>query len=76
MTYVRIEGHSGLVRDLSSGAILNRSQSDYDNFMAKQQQIQKQKQSLEQQADEINNIKAEISEIKDMLKILIGKQNG
>lgn len=66
---VNIENHPGLVRDISSGAVLNVNRSEYENYMA-------QKQQKMSQSGEINNIKAELDEIKQMLQILIRERNG
>lgn len=76
MTYVNIEGKRGLVRDLNSGAILNTNRSDYDNYLAKKKQRQEEKQRMESQSQEINNIKSELAEIKQLLVTLLSKDNG
>lgn len=76
MTYVNIQGRDGLVRDLSSGAILNTNRSEYENFLAKRQRDQQQNQLIAAQNEEINNLKAELGEIKELLKTLVREQNG
>ena len=73
---VNIEGREGLVRDISSGAILNTNRSDYENYMIRKQQRQEQKATLDAQSAEINTLKAELEEIKSLLKTLIREQNG
>lgn len=75
-TFVNIEGKQGLVRDISSGAILNVNRSDYENYLTKKKQAVEQKQQLAQQQDDINNIKNELADIKDLLKTLIRERNG
>lgn len=76
MSYVNIEGKQGLVRDLNSGAILNTNRYDYDNYLAKKKQRQEEKQRMESQSQEINNIKSELAEIKQLLVTLLSKDNG
>ena len=66
---VGIENHPGLVRDISSGAVLNVNRTEYENYMARKQQNVAH-------SDEINNIKAELDQIKQMLQILIRDKNG
>lgn len=66
---VNIEGHSGLVRDISSGAVVNVNRTEYENYIARKNQ-------KATQSDEINNIKAELDQIKQMLQILIRDKNG
>lgn len=71
--FVKIEGKEGLVRDMSSGAILNTSQSDYENYMNRKKHESAAKDQLAKHSDELNNIKNEISEIKQMLMALMNK---
>ena len=33
MNYSNVEGHSDLIRDNSTGAILNNDKSEYDNYI-------------------------------------------
>lgn len=68
---VEINGHDDLVRDISSGAILNTNRTEYENYVARRDQLKKQKELSTAQTDEINNIKNELAEIKQMLKALI-----
>lgn len=75
-TFVQIEGKQGLVRDISSGAILNTNRTDYENYLAKRKQDAEQKQQLAEQQADINNIKNELTDIKDLLKTLIREING
>ena len=66
---VRVEGHSDLERDESSGAIVNTNIEQWK--LAKLR-----KQRFKQQASEINNLKEEVSEIKSMLTQLMEKVSG
>lgn len=70
---VKIEGKDGLVRDISSGAILNTNRTDYENFLERKRQEKASKEQIAQQAEEINSIKNEIGEIKQMLLALLNK---
>ena len=70
---VNIDGKDGLVRDISSGAILNTNRTEYENYIARREQAKTAKQQIAQQAEEINNIKNEIGEIKQMLVALLNK---
>jgi|TARA_B100002019_G_scaffold179776_1_gene155249 hypothetical protein len=63
MSYIKVSGHDGLVRDETTGAILNRDDSAI-------QARRKQKQ-LNSALDDINNLKDEVSEIKALLRELI-----
>ena len=63
MSKLKVEGHSNLYRDPDSGAVINSSQSDYENYM-------KAKQKREGMFSEINTLKQELDEIKQLLKKL------
>ena len=69
--YLKVEGNPSLVREVSSGAIINNNYSEYDNYMKNRQIALARKTQLEQNTDEINNIKQDINEIKQMLQLLI-----
>lgn len=70
---VQIENKDGLVRDISTGAVLNTNKTEYENYLAKRQQAQLNKSEKLKQQEELNNLKNEISEIKQMLFALINK---
>ena len=70
---VEIQDKDGLVRDMSSGAILNTNKTDYENYLSRREQAKQAKFQLAQQSEEINNLKNDISEIKQMLVLLINK---
>jgi|TARA_B100000035_G_scaffold139073_1_gene118525 hypothetical protein len=63
MNYIKVEGHDGLVRDETTGAILNHDDSAI-------QARRKQKQ-LNSALEDINMLKNEISEIKSLLRELV-----
>ena len=57
------------VRDVNSKAILNTNRNALENY-------KKAKKRKQAEIDDINNMKQEISEIKEILQQLLGKQNG
>ena len=71
--FVQIKTKDGLVRDMSSGAVLNTNQTEFENYMARKSQSKQTKEQIAKQAEEINNIKNEICEIKQMLVALLNK---
>ncbi len=64
MSKLNVEGHPNLYRDLSSGAIVNSSSAEYENYM----NIYRKKQ---QQSSRIDKIESELSEIKNLLSKLL-----
>jgi hypothetical protein len=71
--YVKIENKDGLVRDISSGAVLNTNRTDYENYLTRKRQAELVKEQASKQVEEINNLKNELSEIKQMLLALMHK---
>lgn len=69
--YIKVEGNTGLVRDVDTMAILNTNRADYDNYMRRKQSLLSDKEQIANQAEEINNIKEDLSEIKHMLSALL-----
>lgn len=75
-TLLKVENSSSLARDVSSHAIINTSDTDYENYKKKREASLKQKMQIDSQVKEIESIKCEISEIKLMLMRLLSKDNG
>jgi hypothetical protein len=71
--YVKIKTKDGLVRDMSSGAVLNTNRTDYENHLTRKKQAELAKEQASKQVEEINNLKNELSEIKQMLLSLMHK---
>lgn len=69
--FLKVEGHDSLVRDTSTKAIINTNMSEYEEYMARKKQVEMKQLEEQTQKQEISNIKSEISEIKQMLAILL-----
>ena len=68
MTLLKVQGHSGLVRDTLSNAIINTNKSDYDLYMARAKQREEQRDLMTDTIKEINSLKKDLFEIKEMIK--------
>ena len=71
MRLSNITGSKSLVRDLESGAILNTETSGAETLRLLKEKKQNEKMQLQKNTDDINSIKQEVSEIKDMIRTLI-----
>jgi hypothetical protein len=69
--YLKVSGHENLVRDMSSKAVINTSMVEYEQYMARRRAKEQEQELITKQAEEINNLKSDISEIKQMLQMLI-----
>ena len=72
-SFTRVDGHRNLVRDNKSGAIINRNRSAYEIAKRRAAEAQKQRDEIRSATREINTLKCEMHEIKDMLKILLDR---
>ena len=72
--YMKVEGHADLVRDTNSGAIINRNRNAYEIAKRRAAEAQKQRDEIRSANTEINTLKCEMHEIKDMLKILLDRK--
>ena len=71
MRLSNITGSKSLVRDLESGAIRNTQTNTADALKHLKERKQNEKMQLQKNTDDINSIKQEVSEIKDMIRTLI-----
>ena len=73
--FVKIQDREGLVRDLSSGAVINTNRTEYENYLQKRNATKELNQQIKQNSDKIEKIESDVTEIKEMLAMLIkGKQ--
>ena len=73
---LKVEGHPELERDEYSKGITNIDNDAYTKYMKGALARKQRNSSLEQNTKEINNLKQDMSEVKDMLRQLLSKQNG
>ena len=71
MSLQPVKEYRHLVRDTESGAIVNIDRSAYLNALERHKKIEKQKEIIETNTNDINSIKGDITEIKTMLRTLI-----
>ena len=67
MTIAKVQGHSHLVRDLKSQAIINTDSDAYARYMARKAKQSKKDDEMRSVVREVNSLKTEMREIKDLL---------
>jgi len=72
--YIKVEGNSNLARDMHSGAIVNRNRSAYELAKRRADEAQRHRDEIRGATREINSLKCEMHEIKDMLKTLLDRK--
>ena len=73
MAKLKDEGHPNLVRDTRSQAIINTDSDAYARYMARKQKQAQQDDEVRQVIRDVNELKTELREIKDLI---VGLKNG
>ena len=71
--YKPVEGHSDLIKDMHSKAVINTNRSAYLAAVQRKRTLQQQKDELRDATREINVLKCEMHEIKSLLIKLVEK---
>ena len=73
MSIIKVKGHTHLVRDLKSQAIINTDSDAYARYMARKVKQANKDDEMRTVVREVNEIKSEMFEIKDLLKKVLDK---
>ena len=68
---LKVEGHSHLVREVSSSGIVNTNTSEYNVYMKRIKSREEHGDQIRTAVKDINSLKAELREIKGLLKEII-----
>jgi len=67
--YIKVEGHSGLVRDRHSGAIINVNGPEIA-------QARRRKKAWVEQQNELQQLRNDVQDMKKMLAQMLEERNG
>ena len=70
MKHINVEGHSNLVRENNSNAILNTNYSEYDNYIRMRAKRKQGTDRIDNMEDDLKSLKDDINEIKTLLRAL------
>ena len=70
MNYTNVNGHTDLVRDNSTRAIVSNDSSQYDNYLQRRAQRQQGKDRIDNMENDLKSLKDDINEIKNLLRAL------
>jgi triacylglycerol esterase/lipase EstA (alpha/beta hydrolase family) len=73
MNYIKVEGHSNLVRDQNTNAIINTNISEYNKYLKIKEQRERSNDKINSIESELNIIKDDIEDIKKMLTLFLDK---
>ena len=73
MTRLKVEGYSHLVREVGSNGIVNTNISEYETYMKRVKAREQHGDQIRNACKEINNLKQELYEIKNLIKEMVKK---
>ena len=73
--FLKVEGHNGLVRDMSTGAIINTNRTEYEDYMARKRLAEQRELEISKHSEDINILKNEMQEIKSLILQLLHKKD-
>jgi hypothetical protein len=68
--FVKVKDNDGLVRDMQTNSILNTNKKS----LKRHEMIMREQERAKQLADEVTQMKSEMSDIKQMLQLLIDRE--
>ena len=75
MEIVQIKNRENLVRDVSSKAVINTNRTEYENYLSRRKNGQDMKSRIDKNCDDIDCIKRDLTEVKEMLMLLIKQES-
>jgi len=73
MARIKVDGYESLVRDTRSNGIVNTNKTEYSIYMARHRAREKQGDEIRGAIKEINSLKSEFREIKNLLMKVLEK---
>jgi len=70
MKHTNVEGHADLIRDNSTGAILNNDTSQYNQYLSQRAKRKQGTERIDNMENDLKSLKNDINEIKGLLRAL------
>jgi hypothetical protein len=71
MKYLKVEGHSNLLRDPNTNSIINNNMSEYEEYLLRRETKNDENQQIQNLESDVANMKGDLDEIKFLLRSLI-----
>lgn len=69
MSYQKVDGHPDLIKNRQTGVVLNTNKNEIEAARAR-------KKAWKQKQQEVDELKSDVSELKDMMKQILEKLDG
>lgn len=73
MDLIKVKDKNGLYRDEKNNAIINMNQNEYESYIESYKKVYSEKQRIKNLEKDVNTIKDDLTEIKNLLR---GLANG
>lgn len=71
MEYLKVEGHTELLRDPITNSIINTNMSEYQQYIARRNVKTEENQKVQTIEEEVASMKEDLDEIKSLLRSLV-----
>lgn len=68
--YHKVEGHSSLIRDVNTNAIVNTNMSEYENYKSLKKIKDAERERMKSLENDVSEMKNDLNEIKNLLRML------
>ena len=68
MSLIPVENHSELFRDSATGAIVNKSKSDFERYSNTRNKMLSKEERINHLEQKVDNLSSDIGDIKSMLQ--------
>lgn len=72
--YVPVQDKDDLVRDPTTGAIINKNKSAYENYLSASEKRANQRKKVDDLQTEVSSMKSDVTQIKQLLQQLLENQ--
>ena len=70
MKHTNVKGHADLIRDNSTGAILNNDTNQYNQYLSQRARRKQGGERIDNMENDLKSLKDDINEIKTLLRAL------
>ena len=76
MSLIPVENHPELFRDTVTGAIVNKSKSDFERYNNTRNKMLSKEERINHLEQKVDNLSSDIGDIKSMLQSFLSNNNG
>ena len=76
MALIPVENHAELFRDSVTGAIVNKSKTDFERYSNTRNKMLSKEERINHLEQKVDNLSSDIGDIKSMLQSFLSNNNG